>query len=960
MKFTNIAFLALCLLVNTAHASEAEALLKATGKHGGICVVIGAKDLALAKDLAGKSSFYVQVLQPDAKKFVEWGAAAASGALREKLGVRDAKLDPEHYGSKLLNLVIVEDGKSRAGKLDLKGLARILTPAGVLAVREAPAELAAEAKAVGLEAAQRAGVYALFRKPVRPVEWKPCDSLKWRAGMRAHMATAICGPTHGSGKFFYREHLEAEGDWPNGTSHLVARDAYNGRVAWIRKENVRWNKWRRSQFTRGEWTLSADEKGRLFAVVGGGKLVCLDAETGKQRFVLKASGAKPGYVRTYADKYVFYGRTVFSAETGKALWSWKGKYTTLHKDTMVESDGNMLRVRKLADGSEVFKAAMPWRGDRARKKMGLFHAGSHIIVTEGHRWVRPYRATALDPQTGKKLWSVELGGTFAKPARGKKGGTFSGSVSYTLLGDKLLVYSHTGYYHIRGDNQKEVHFTKIDLATGKVEKEDYGPKGRLFGSTCNNGTARRLGDYLFYFHNVWLKLETFERRFPYLVHPNCSLPSPPAYGLIYNSPGRKGGSIQGVTAVGPADIKFDGAPGGKVLRRYSSRPGLSSPTAPGDWPTFRGNNARSNSTKTDLGTKLVKVWEKQIGLGGRSFGRMKAERFGLTQPVIAYGTAYVADISAQRVLALDVKDGKQKWVFHVGSRVDFPPTIYKGLCLFAAKDGFVYCLDAKTGKPVYKLLIAPRERLIGGQEKLESLWPTAADVMIDAKGIAHVSAGFASTVHGGNRVVRFKAETGEVTDSKVNFEKFAPAGYPRPKSGTNIFTEPLKGGWQLRGAPMDDMLAIGNSISRTNEDRAHMLFGDASGRRGGRARGRVIAFDEKVCVSWSFPYGSQSWANKNPLRLMASAKSPKKPLWKSKPIELIADDIVLTPKHAYVVGHYRRVKGEPEIWVLSRTDGKVISKTPVGGFPSFLGTSAAGKRLFVATREGKLICFEGK
>jgi hypothetical protein len=54
------------------------------------------------------------------------------------------------------------------------------------------------------------------------------------------------------------------------------------------------------------------------------------------------------------------------------------------------------------------------------------------------------------------------------------------------------------------------------------------------------------------------------------------------------------------------------------------------------------------------------------------------------------------------------------------------------------------------------------------------------------------------------------------------------------------------------------------------------------------------------------------------------------------------------------------VKGEPEIWVLSREDGKVLAKTPVDGFPAFLGMSASGQRLFVSTREGKLICFEGK
>jgi len=38
----------------------------------------------------------------------------------------------------------------------------------------------------------------------------------------------------------------------------------------------------------------------------------------------------------------------------------------------------------------------------------------------------------------------------------------------------------------------------------------------------------------------------------------------------------------------------------------------------------------------------------------------------------------------------------------------------------------------------------------------------------------------------------------------------------------------------------------------------------------------------------------------------------------------------------------------------------VVSTIPVDGFPAFLGMSAAGTRLFIRTREGKLICYETK
>ena len=53
------------------------------------------------------------------------------------------------------------------------------------------------------------------------------------------------------------------------------------------------------------------------------------------------------------------------------------------------------------------------------------------------------------------------------------------------------------------------------------------------------------------------------------------------------------------------------------------------------------------------------------------------------------------------------------------------------------------------------------------------------------------------------------------------------------------------------------------------------------------------------------------------------------------------------------------VGGEGRVAMLS-ADGKVVKKYPVKGFPAFHGMSVAGKRLFIATRDGKLICFEGK
>jgi len=121
----------------------------------------------------------------------------------------------------------------------------------------------------------------------------------------------------------------------------------------------------------------------------------------------------------------------------------------------------------------------------------------------------------------------------------------------------------------------------------------------------------------------------------------------------------------------------------------------------------------------------------------------------------------------------------------------------------------------------------------------------------------------------------------------------------------------------------------------------------------------VMAFDGAFTAAYQFRPAGEGWANRGTLLLKGIAADPKKPVWTSDPIQLVTDDLVLTPRYVYCVGHYQRVKKAPELWVVSRESGEIVSRTPVGGFPAFLGMSAAHGRLFVATREGKLICFTG-
>jgi outer membrane protein assembly factor BamB len=929
-------------------------LLETTGIKGGLCLVAGASDLALPLALSGKSTLYVQVLQPDAARAALWGATVAAADFREQLGIRNAAFDAEHYGSDLFNMIAVED-VAALGKAGLADLCRMLVPNGSVALRDPPASFAAEAKVLGMNAQPVGGFPAVYRKPVERVQWKICNSLKWRAGPRAQLSSGWASVTTGDGKFFYRERMEIPGTLGVSSSQLFARDAYNGRVFWSIAED--------GAMTERGWASRplAAAKGRTFTTLGD-KLVCLDSATGKRLFDLVPSGLKGRSIMGLAvveDQLLAHGEFGFRGyriADGKELWNLGGvTHWTCQSGRLFTHGGNGLQARSLKDPKTVIWTA---RGDAA--KLGILRCSGkyvHILRLLQCNYPGP-DITTVNMETGEVAWSHTI--------RRKAGRDYA----CESFGDKFYVMAYSPYEN----KAQDLWITRLDIHTGKVEAEDCGPKG---AEPCNMCApwAHKAGKYLVYFFSVWIDLENNQRTFAYLAHPSCAIGTIFSDGMMYNIPSRKAGALQGISAMCAADIPFDHEPGGRILRKYAEARPTGADAQEDDWPMFRASPQRGNSVKANPGVKLVKAWEVSLGLGGKGFGVMSGERTGLTQPVSAYGLVVVADIDSQRIVALRAFDGKQKWLFPVGARVDFPPTLYKGLCLFAAKDGWVYCLNALDGSLAWKLLVAPRERLIGGQDKLESLWPMVSDVLV-ANGVGNASAGLSFDHLGGARAVAFRPETGEVVWSQTYFDEkhsgygagpcanmlvAASAGKGAVLTmGGTILLDPasgkiLKRGGSipgtLRGA-MDDYLAGGVSIPRNGEDRAPVGLED------GRIWGKTIAFDHDLSVAYAAGGGPETWEYKGKINLYAKNVAGKANFWEKPDSEMTVDDIVLTPQFAYCVGHYQRVKKDPVLLVLSREDGKVLNSVPVEGFPAFNGMSAAGKRLFISTREGKLICYE--
>ena len=129
--------------------------------------------------------------------------------------------------------------------------------------------------------------------------------------------------------------------------------------------------------------------------------------------------------------------------------------------------------------------------------------------------------------------------------------------------------------------------------------------------------------------------------------------------------------------------------------------------------------------------------------------------------VVAGNKVLVAAIDAHTVHALDADTGKPAWSYTAGSRVDSPPTLYRGRVLFGSADGWVYCLRASDGRLIWRFLAAPADRRLVASDQVESPWPVSGSVLVQG-GWVYGVAGRSAFLDGGMRLVRLDPANGRL------------------------------------------------------------------------------------------------------------------------------------------------------------------------------------------------------
>ena len=700
------------LLATIATAGEVEDraafVLQSAGFDAGLCLVVGEPDGKFTAALAKGSRLYAQGCTWDEKAVQPGRGALLAAGVADRASIAWVESDGLPYTDNLINLLVAASWGSRP--IDLAELVRVLAPDGVALIGNdanpaAIAGLDAKLKQAGakeIKPLARKG-WLQFSKPVdREFDtWThnfggpdlsyvnndkaagPWAEVRWIGTPRwGALTMSYCGRVTAGGKLYYLENRAGK----EGTQvWLVGRDAWNGFEFWRLPIGVP------PKYGNAGSTLACDET-RVYCVEENKTLISRDGRSGR-KLREYAPGFTPTEVTSAGSVLLVCNLAInppvatqvvaLDKDSGKTLWTRLGVvHPPSENGTAFVLTKTELESVGLVSGESRWKAKI----ENAPGYIRLFCKAGIVYLI----YAPPYRPVALlvahDAKTGALLWKLE-----------------NPECSYGAMAfaDEfwMLKYVTTNG---KGDS---VFARVLDPRTGSVKRE-VTPKGTV-GSHCYplKGSA----DYLLYSSSWTLDRSPGTSLAQGTVRSPCSLGQMPANGMTYYLPHHCdcGVTLRGMLAMSRAGKKAwfpEGLTNGTTkLFPSGAAPAATVTETPEDWPVYRKDAARSNFTPGKLPAQLQLLWTEKLG----------ASR--LSQAVAAYGAVFITEPQSHRVFARDATTGKERWSFTADGRMDFPPALHKGLCLFGTTAGSVYALDAASGKEIWRLRAAPTEKYIADE-----------------------------------------------------------------------------------------------------------------------------------------------------------------------------------------------------------------------------------------------------
>lgn len=1003
-----------------AAGPEPTTVLKSIGARRGLCVVLGDRDCAFARAMAGRSEVLVFVqLSDPAQVAAARKTAYDAGLYGTRIYVDGGPMRRIHLADNLADAVVALGAAARkATGAARREILRVLRPGGTAFLGR---ERLLKPVPKGLD------------------DWShyhhdPANSLRSRdrVARAPYWTHFLAEPWYGAmpevtvaaaGRVFKAFGHLGKGIRAVEPNTLVAMNGYNGAILWERKLVHGYDIHRNCMIATPDTLYLADS--------ASCKLI--DPATGKVRDEI----------------------TVPAGASGGPAWKW----IALEDGTLYALTG---AEKPYASGWQVGGLGHGWwLNPKQYNKELSWLFGTAIIAVDpatkkllwSHRESRPIDSRAmcmkngriffhspdrfvgcLDAKTGKEIWKLTRPGEAEKGKprpSARRDNLDDGELEriFNLLGrkpdpkydpryigfvyaactdeavyfgrDNLLALSAGDGFPLWFKKGRAVHMVigddglyamrpgeKIDLLTGK-KIASFQKMGGCVRATSSidsifvrgNGTVR-----------IDLASNRWERLFP--IRSDCHDGVIVAGGLLYFGPWLCDCklSLVGVIALAPRgdfDI-YQKAVESERLEVAAGNPAQVRPFAvtPDDWPTYRADNVRNAAAPVAVPESARLLWTYTPPAASVP-----------TAPVAAGGVVFTSGADGV-VRALDAAGGKPRWIAHTGGPVQFPPSVWNGRVFVGSGDGWVYCFEAATGRLLWRFRAAPLERKIPVYGTLSSTWPAASGVLVE-RGVAYAAAGIAS--YDGTHVYALDAVTGKIrwqnsTGSRRGQWKndgnavgvqghltlyegrlylaggnvVNPAVYDI-KDGTYL-EKALNVGWwdnlNMRSRDLyvirdPELLAIYQKghIRGGNEVRpsGHILYAPELDyySTGGGLYVLQASDDERVLVR---RFGTFNQKLKPLIRcLRPEAQGKPRVLWERRPVYGTAVGMALTGNAALLLG-INRARGKTSasagLTALRLADGTPLWQQALPAIPALWGLAVDRKgRTIVTLRDGRVLCF---
>lgn len=252
---------------------------------------------------------------------------------------------------------------------------------------------------------------------------------------------------------------------------------------------------------------------------------------------------------------------------------------------------------------------------------------------------------------------------------------------------------------------------------------------------------------------------------------DCDIPSLFAHGTAITTPAACGCNTLSRGAIGDraaGSFTFDrAAVQSERLETGPAHGALDIQLTPAatDWPTHRGNISRSAAADVAVSLAPNHHWthtpahpyvnneDPPVWHSHNPYPEQEP-----TPPVVVGNLVFWGG-SDGFIRCYDMEAMGERWVCPTGGRIYATPTIYDGCVYAGSGDGYAYCVEAHSGRLVWRFRGAPFERRFNLYGHLVSTWPVLTGVLVH-NDVAYFAAGLLGDY--GSHVYGLDAKSGAI------------------------------------------------------------------------------------------------------------------------------------------------------------------------------------------------------